>query len=163
MGRGILIDYCSWAQKQGFEINAFESHAITLDDVKPVMQDCRKQLQRGDILFLRSGFTAPYHKLNEEERRDLALRPSPDFIGLESSRTVLMWLWEQQFAAVAGDAPSFERAPIRGSHMDPEHHFHEWVLSGWGTPIGELFDLEGTGGALRPHWEIHLLCLQCSR
>lgn len=144
-GRGVLIDYYAWTQKQGVAVNAFESCAITLDDVKKVMQDCQIQLQKGDILFIRSGFTAAYNKLSEDERRSLAQRPSPDFIGLESSRTVLKWMWEQQFAAVAGDAPSFERAPVRGSHMDPEHHFHEWVLSGWGTPIGELFDLERLG------------------
>ena len=55
---------------------------------------------------------------------------------------MVRWLWEHQFSAVAGDAPSFERAPIRGAHADPNFNLHEWVLAGWGTPIGEMFDLE---------------------
>jgi hypothetical protein len=55
---------------------------------------------------------------------------------------MVRWLWERQFSAIAGDAPSFERAPIRGAHADPEFNLHEWVLAGWGTPIGEMFDLE---------------------
>lgn len=55
---------------------------------------------------------------------------------------MVRWLWAHQFSAVAGDAPSFERAPIRGAHADPNFNLHEWVLAGWGTPIGEMFDLE---------------------
>lgn len=54
----------------------------------------------------------------------------------------MRWLWQHQFSAVASDAPSFERAPIRGAHADPDFNLHEWVLAGWGTPIGEMFDLE---------------------
>jgi hypothetical protein len=61
---------------------------------------------------------------------------------VEATEGMVRWLWDHQFAAVAGDAPSFERAPIRGSHADPNYNLHEWVLAGWGTPIGELFDLE---------------------
>lgn len=55
---------------------------------------------------------------------------------------MLRWLWEHQFAAVAGDAPSFERSPIRGAHANPDVNLHEWVLAGRGCPIGEMFDLE---------------------
>ena len=34
--------------------------------------------------------------------------------------------------------PSFEAWPCRNK----EWHLHEWLLAGWGMPIGELFDLE---------------------
>lgn len=30
-----------------------------------------------------------------------------------------------------------------GAHHDPAHVLHQWLLAGWGMPIGELFDLEG--------------------
>jgi hypothetical protein len=39
---------------------------------------------------------------------------------------------------VAGDARSFEVWPC----AELEWHLHEWLLAGWGMPIGELFDLE---------------------
>lgn len=70
---------------------------------------------------------------------------------------MLRWIWETGFAAVAGDAPSFERAPIAGQHtavggvwkgetweeeMQGGGLLHQWLLGGWGLPIGEMFDLE---------------------
>lgn len=115
---------------------------ITVDQLEQVIKYQNVELRKGDILFIRSGFAGEYSKLNDQQRRDLPNRQSPDFIGVEASEKTLRWLWEHQFAAVAGDHPSFERAPIRGSHADPRFNLHEWVLAGWGTPIGEQFDLE---------------------
>lgn len=141
-GRGVLLDYADWAEANSVSISAFESEPITVEDLKRVVKDHKLEFRKGDILFIRSGFTAAYNKLNAQQRKDLALRPSPDFSGVEATEDMVRWLWEHQFAAVGGDAPSFERAPIRGSHADPNFNLHEWVLAGWGTPIGEMFDLE---------------------
>lgn len=123
-------------------ISALESQPITLDHIKGVIHDYKLSFRKGDILFIRSGFTAAYNRLNDEQQRELSQRPTPDFIGVEATEGMVRWLWDFQFAAVAGDAPSFERAPIRGNHADPEFNLHEWLLAGWGTPIGEMFDLE---------------------
>lgn len=123
-------------------VSALQSEAITLEQLKQVIKYYNLDLRKGDILFIRSGFTAAYNNLSEKAREEIPQRPSPDFNGVEATEGMVRWLWEQQFAAVAGDAPSFERAPIRGSHADPNYNLHEWVLAGWGTPIGEMFDLE---------------------
>lgn len=56
--------------------------------------------------------------------------------GLESSLSVLGFLWDTQIAAVAGDCPGFEAWP------PSEQPMHQILLSGFGMPIGELFDLE---------------------
>lgn len=141
-GRGVLLDFADWAVSNAISISALESQAITLGSIKQVAKDYRLKFRKGDILFIRSGFTEAYNRLNDQQRRDLPNRPTPDFIGVEATEGMVRWLWDHQFAAVAGDAPSFERAPIRGSHADPNYNLHEWVLAGWGTPIGELFDLE---------------------
>ncbi|CAG7992812.1 unnamed protein product [Penicillium salamii] len=141
-GRGVLVDYADWAATNSISVSALESETIPLEHIKQVVKDHKIEFQKGDILFIRSGFTAAYNKLNDQQRKDLALRSSPDFNGVEASEGMVRWLWEHQFAAVAGDAPSFERAPIRGAHADPNFNLHEWVLAGWGTPIGEMFDLE---------------------
>lgn len=141
-GRGVLLDYAEWATTNSISISALESEAITLENLKRVVKDRNLNFQKGDILFIRSGFTAAYNKLDDQQRKDLALRSSPDFSGVEATEGMVRWLWEHQFSAVAGDAPSFERAPIRGAHADPNFNLHEWVLAGWGTPIGEMFDLE---------------------
>ncbi|KAJ5292366.1 uncharacterized protein N7443_008319 [Penicillium atrosanguineum] len=141
-GRGILLDYADWAASNSVSVSALESEAITLEHLKQVVKDYRLEFKKGDILFIRSGFTAAYNQLNEQQRKDMPNRSSPDFNGVEATEGMLRWLWDHQFAAVGGDAPSFERAPIRGSHADPDFNLHEWVLAGWGTPIGEMFDLE---------------------
>ncbi|KOS39913.1 hypothetical protein ACN38_g9222 [Penicillium nordicum] len=141
-GRGVLLDYAEWATTRSISISALNSEAITLENLKRVVKDHNLNFQKGDILFIRSGFTAAYNKLDNQQRKDLALRSSPDFSGVEATESMVRWLWEHQFSAVAGDAPSFERAPIRGAHADPNFNLHEWVLAGWGTPIGEMFDLE---------------------
>lgn len=107
----------------------------------------------GDILFIRSGFTAAYNALSPSETLGLSKRPSADFIGVEPTVEILEWLWESQFAAVAGDSPSFERSPVgRGKTNEegdpspppppPPVVLHQWLLGGWGMPIGEMFDLE---------------------
>ena len=66
-------------------------------------------------------------------------------MGIESTVEVLEWLWENQFAAVAGDSPSFESSPVgggKGQDDVPLIVLHQWLLAGWGMPIGEMFDLE---------------------
>ena len=37
---------------------------------------------------------------------------------------------------------AFEQAPIKGPHSPMDGMFHQWLLAGWGMPIGEMFDLE---------------------
>ncbi|GAB1195506.1 hypothetical protein APSETT444_004767 [Aspergillus pseudonomiae] len=141
-GRGVLLDYAQWAASKNLQIQSLSSTPITVESLEAMVKDFQIQIHPGDILLIRSGFTAAYNELNEQERINLAQRPSPDFIGVEATEKTLRWLWKYQFGAVAGDAPSFERAPIRGPHADPRYNLHEWVLAGWGCPIGELFDLE---------------------
>lgn len=73
------------------------------------------------------------HQLNE-----LYKTHKPDNIGVEPSEELLEFLCNSKFAAVAGDSRSFEVWPC--SNLD--WHLHEWLLAGWGMPIGEFFDLE---------------------
>jgi hypothetical protein len=74
----------------------------------------------------------------------------PPAIGVESSEETVRWLWEQGFAAVAGDHPSFEAWPPQSQ----DFCLHEWCLAGWGLTLGELFDLEGLSRecARRKRW-----------
>ena len=98
----------------------------------------------GDILFIRSGFTAAYNSKSSEERKKAAERPhqlGPDdeqrWGGVEQSDEMIDWLHDCYFAAVAGDAPSFEAWP-----SNKEYYLHEYLLAMWGCPIGELLDLD---------------------
>ena len=143
VGRGILLDYAGWIAKKSVSMNPLESIGISLEHLKQIVQEKNIQIRSGDILFIRSGFTAAYNNLSTDQQKSLSERPNPSaFIGVEPTTEVLRWLWENQFAAVAGDTVAFEQAPLRGPHSSMEGMLHQWLLAGWGMPIGELFDLE---------------------
>ncbi|KAF7561169.1 hypothetical protein G7046_g2970 [Stylonectria norvegica] len=138
VGRGVLLDYASWADDKGLEPALFESTSIPVSTLKEVASSQGTTFQKGDILFIRSGWVRGYNKLSDDQCQALADLTSPPAIGIESSEETLRWLWDQSFAAVAGDHPSMEAWPCQ----DTDFWLHEWLLAGWGMPIGELFDLE---------------------
>ncbi len=92
----------------------------------------------GNILLIRSGYVKAFDMLSDDAVKSLVTRPHPPAIGVNSSEETLKWLWDTGFAAVAGDMPSFEAWPCQNL----KYFLHEWLLAGWGMPIGELFDLE---------------------
>ena len=106
MGRGVLIDFVSYAERNGIQVSHFEGFAITLDQVLAIAAEQKLELHTGDILFLRTGFTTAYKTLNEDQRCDVASRK--EWCGLGQSRETTEWLWKRQFAAVASDSPGFE-------------------------------------------------------
>ncbi|KND86854.1 hypothetical protein TOPH_08519 [Tolypocladium ophioglossoides CBS 100239] len=138
VGRGVLLDYAAWADAKGIEVEPFETVSIPVSTLKEVAASQGTTFREGDILFIRSGWNRAYAALSEDGRQTLANHQVPPAIGIESSEETLRWLWGQSFAAVAGDHPSMEAWPCQ----NPEFWLHEWLLAGWGMPIGELFDLE---------------------
>ncbi|OJD33665.1 major facilitator superfamily protein [Diplodia corticola] len=159
-GRAILLDYPSWASSQTPPLplpSPFTSTAIPLSHIQRLLASRRIVPRRGDILLLRTGLDAALKALSADEQRAVATRAEADFVGLQAGRETLRWLWEAgPFAAVASDAPSFERAPVLGAHAEEGFTLHQWLLAGWGCPIGELFDLEGLAAACEREgrWEV---------
>jgi kynurenine formamidase len=137
-----LVDYARWADENNVALEPFSMSTISLAALEKVIAKQKTTFLPGDILLIRSGFTASFIKLSLEEQKVLAERPVAEFAGVESSESFLRFLWKNQFAAVASDSPSFERSPVSGPHADERFILHEWLLAGWGMPIGELFDLE---------------------
>ncbi|MCJ1473760.1 hypothetical protein MMC13_002411 [Lambiella insularis] len=142
VGRGVLLDYFDYAEQNSITIDPFASYRIPLDHLKCLVAEQDIVFHPGDILFLRSGYTSAYNALSRPEQEAISQRPTADFIGLESTTDVLRWLWEKKFAAVAGDAPAFESSPVGGPGSNPDTVLHQWLLGGWGIPIGEQVDLE---------------------
>lgn len=138
MGRGVLLDYAAWAEAKGIKLECFTTSPIPASLLKEVAATQGTTFRQGDILFVRTGWVPAYEKLSEAECQELAAKSVPPAIGLESSEETLRWLWDTGFAAVVGDQPSFETWPAQSR----EFFLHEWLLAGWGMPIGELFDLE---------------------
>ncbi|KFY33478.1 hypothetical protein V494_07575 [Pseudogymnoascus sp. VKM F-4513 (FW-928)] len=154
-GRGVLLDYWTFAQENGINYDPYDYHAIPLPslvacgkaqgiDIRPASQG--GDIQIGDILLIRSGFVSTYNRLGPSERAAAALRPhvhGPEdgmrWAGVSGEDEMVDWLHDSYFAAVAGDAPSFEAWP---SMRADGGMLHEYILALWGMPLGELFDLE---------------------
>ena len=101
------MDYYSWAQKHQ-PYDPLTTHSISLSGLKKCISAQNLELHQGDILFIRSGFVDTYSKLDIPARESIASVNPPHFAGVEQSEAVLEWIWNEQFSAVAGDAPSFE-------------------------------------------------------
>lgn len=105
-GRGVLIDYASYAKRHGIDVHHFSGHAITLESVLGVIKEQGVDIQTGDVLFLRTGYVTAYKDLDKTGREKVA--DVREWCGLGQSRETTEWLWEKQFAAVASDSPGFE-------------------------------------------------------
>ncbi|KAF2398523.1 hypothetical protein EJ06DRAFT_544181 [Trichodelitschia bisporula] len=136
VGRGILVDYHAWRTAQNIPYDPFRTGSIPLSHLQATLKAQGTEVRFGDILLIRSGFMHSYAQKTVHELRSLAAAQPPSFSGVEQSEEVLRWIWEN-FAAVAGDQPSFECWPTQQPYL-----LHEVLLGGWGCPIGELFDLE---------------------
>lgn len=142
VGRGVLLDWARWASRRKIVYDPFVSSAIKLSDLESIIEEQKVTFRSGDILFIRCGFTAKYNALTSVQKQAYPNRQPGGFLGLEATRESLKWIWENQFAAVAGDSPGFERGSALGPYNDPDVTCHQWLLAGWGMPIGEMFDLE---------------------
>jgi hypothetical protein len=134
------LDYHRWRDETGQKPLVIDSlSAITVEELDEVAKFQNLELRTGDILIIRSGFTAWYNSASTQKR--IISLDKGEFIGLESSMKSVKWLWNHHFAAVAGDTLGFEVSPpplgVKGRTC-----LHEWLLTHWGSPIGELWDLE---------------------
>ncbi|KAF2653676.1 hypothetical protein K491DRAFT_602425 [Lophiostoma macrostomum CBS 122681] len=135
-GRGILVDYVAFAQRRGIDVQHFKPHGIAIEDVKSILKEQGTEPRVGDVLFLRTGYVGAYKLLDDTKRKEVA--SVREWCGLAQGEETTKWLWERQFAAVVSDSPGFEVRPP----TDRKWHLHPILLAGWGTPIGELFDLD---------------------
>lgn len=135
VGRGVLLDYYSYAQKNGIHYSAIEAHLVTAKELEACAKAQNLIFETGDILFVRMGYTEWYEKSSEQERVEGV--EVPELVGIRQDTEELEWFWNRHFAAVASDTPSFEARPTV-----QDWDLHEYLLSLWGIPIGEFFDLE---------------------
>lgn len=138
VGRGVLLDYHAWAEAEGISHPGFASTSIPLANLMQVAESQNVVFHPGDILFVRSGYSNTFDAASPEEIQALTMEVVPQSIGVQSSEEMLRWIWDRDFTAVAGDMPAWEAWPCQ----DRRFWMHEWLLAGWGLPIGELFNLE---------------------
>lgn len=153
-GRGVLIDYASWAQRNGISYSPMEKNCIKVEDLEAIAKEQGVTFRPGDILLVRSGMVKWYND-TAPDVRDKATAGGHAFTGVEGSPESIEWLWNHHFAAIAGDAIGFEAWPANPAwskwSLFVRHHdanrvslleIHDWCLALLGMPIGELWDLE---------------------
>ncbi|PLN75302.1 hypothetical protein BDW42DRAFT_41905 [Aspergillus taichungensis] len=146
-GRGVLIDYATWAEKKGIKYSTFSTHQVRLADILEIARECNITFQKGDILLVRVGVTKEWDTImTDAQKQEYSNNPSPLHAGVEGTTDVLRWLWDTGFAAIASDSISWEVYPPQADVF-----LHEYVLAGWGMPIGELFDLEALARMCQEH------------
>ncbi|KAF2741542.1 putative cyclase [Polyplosphaeria fusca] len=136
VGRGVLIDFVSYAQRKGIKYDALGHHAVSLKTVHEIASECNFAFQAGDIILLRTGFTTAFEQATLDQKKAIMAKSPFEYPGMASNFEVLAWLWDTQIAAVAGDCPGFEAWP------PTEHGMHQILLAGFGMPIGEMFTLD---------------------
>ncbi|HEX2913662.1 MAG TPA: cyclase family protein [Chloroflexia bacterium] len=137
-GRGVLVDFRRWATQNGLQYSPGERYEITVENLTAAARDQGVHFQTGDILIVRSGWIEWYLSLSRQEREELARNLPHQATGLAQGEETLRFLWDNHFAAVAGDMLAVEAFPAH-----PEKGFmHETLLALWGMPLGEMFYLE---------------------
>ncbi|KAG5656985.1 hypothetical protein KAF25_011154 [Fusarium avenaceum] len=179
VGRGILVDWLSWWEHEnpGLEPpSAISCHKIPVSELEAALAYQGTETKQGDILIVRSGFVR-WHKyvitnnlpsLREDDKSDNPSSPNSNakadiralgtekqhyMIGLANNDETVRWLYSKHFSAVAGDTMGFEAWPYPDDCC-----LHEWLLVQWGTPIGELWDLEALAEECKAHnrWSFFL-------
>lgn len=129
-GRGVLLDVARFKGVAALE----PGYAITPADLDATAAAQKVEVQRGDLLLIRTGFMARY--LDTGDWRHFDLDPSPGV-----SVHTAPWMHAKQIAAVASDNYAVE---VRPSELPPfRSPFHVCAIPNMGLTLGEIFFLEG--------------------
>jgi len=138
VGRGVLIDAFAFRKAQGRPVNPLKRDVYTLDELEGALVAQRTTLPHGSILLVRTGWMEAYEQSTAEEKRALAPMDKIQSIGIEPSREMVEWLWNNRVAAIGTDSPAVEPLP---ADFSDTRILHYRALPLLGLPLGELFVL----------------------
>lgn len=142
-GRAVLVDFRRFADAHGIEYSPGVRYGITPEQLQAAADWQGVKFQTGDILLLRVGWIEWYNSLSEEQRTALAQPGGMQIAGLTQGEDSLRFLWDNHFAAVCSDNPSFEANPF----PKEDEALHDTIIGLWGMPIGEMFTLDALAAA----------------
>jgi kynurenine formamidase len=139
VGRGVLIDACKYRQEAGRPVNPLTDEKYTLDDLKNALKAQRTELKPGSILLVRTGWMGAYLKSSADEKRAMAPLNKLKACGVEATREMVAWMWDNCVAAIGTDCPAVEPWPW---DFKDDGALHYRTLSLLGLPLGEQFVLD---------------------
>jgi kynurenine formamidase len=137
VGRGVLLDVARRQAARGEPFACDERFEIGADLLDAVAADEGVTIERGDIVLVRTGWTAWYASLAQSARDGIKAFTSQP--GLEPVEHTVAWLWDQHVAAVAADNLALEAMPL---DFTEGRCLHFWLIPCLGMPIGELWWLD---------------------
>lgn len=151
VARGVLLDYKAWADENEVHYDVFQSHRISTEELEMVAKSQGVVFKTGDVLIVRTGFTeALTGKTGEQQQQLLSTGRR---CGVEGSMKSARWIWNHHFSAVAGDTSGFEAVPpLRPDGTEGNSSqlvLHQYLLSLFGMPIGEFWDLKALSDTCR--------------
>ncbi len=92
-GRGILLDFFSYAQKNGIKYAPNTYNTVTADDLEKCAQSQGVKFEQGDILFVRMGFIHWYENLATEDEKMALAQPPTKAVGIRQTMEEVEWMW----------------------------------------------------------------------
>lgn len=90
----MLLDWYSYAQREGLHCSPFINSSIPLSHLKQIAREQGVTFRQGDILLIRSGWTAAYHLLSDKEKEHLGGRDDRTSVCVEATEESIRWHWE---------------------------------------------------------------------
>lgn len=154
VGRGVLLDYVDYAERNSIKYSQMSSHAILVKELDEIAKDRGIEFLPGDILLVRVGWTKWYDE-HDDSVRSKYITNAYVWAGIKGCEETLEWLWDHHFAAIASDNNGVEVVPMDDVwrecvlllcyllETDTKHSgLHDFLLTDWGMPMGEMWDLE---------------------
>ena len=138
VGRGVLIDAFRFREAQGRPVRPLTRDPYSLADLKGALEAQKTTVKPGSVLLVRTRWMEAYEQLPAEEKASMAPFEKLQCTGIEPSRDLARWLWDQRVAAIATDSPGVEPLPM---NLGDEGLLHYRALPLLGLPLGELFVL----------------------
>lgn len=138
VGRGLLLDVFALRKKQGNPLDPLTASEYTVADLDGALAEQGSTITTGTILLVRTGWLQAYLGSSPEDRTVMGDKGGLTSCGIEPTREMAEWLWDNHVAAIALDCPAAETWP-----WDMERGpLHYRTLGLLGLPLGEQFNLE---------------------
>jgi kynurenine formamidase len=141
-GRGVLVDLHAHVGN--------ERRAVGYDELMGIMQQDKVEIESGDILVVRTGFSDLIVEMNRHPDMEVLNRSCAALDGCDEQ--LLTWITDSGMAAICADNYAVEAYPAKdrdGSR--PALPLHQHCLFKIGVPLGELWWLRDLAQWLRAH------------
>lgn len=97
-----------YAANKNIRYDPLNNYAITLQQIREMLQEQETLLRPADILLIRTGLSKWIRASSPDLEGPFA---ENKHIGVDPTPELLAWIWDSRLAAVGGDAIAFEAIP----------------------------------------------------